>query len=72
MGVECEVPPVFKKYPMERKYMPGDPAHLQFAGSFVVTLIVADAVPEGRDPVGWPLLITGGVVSVTAETVKFA
>ena len=37
--------------------------YLQVAGSFVVNEIVVDAVPAAKVPVGWALLLSGGVVS---------
>ena len=50
-------------FPIEAYVIPEIVEYLQVEFSFVETEIVLDVVPAGKDPLGAPLEITGGVVS---------
>ena len=58
-----------KVFGIEEYETPDVVEYLQLAFSFVVTLKVADVVPAGSVPVGWPSLLTGGIVSVLVTVI---
>ena len=64
--VECNVAPVVVKVFAIAEYAVfAVVEYLHVALSFVATDIKVDVVPDAKIPVGWPLLIPGGVVSGT-------
>ena len=70
--LEWVVPPVVEKVLAIDAYaVPDTVPYLQVAGSLVVKDMVAWVVPAARVPVGWPLDIVGGVVSVTTAANVF-
>ncbi len=70
--VECDVFPVVVNVLIDAKVVPAVVEYAQVAFSLVVTEIVVLVVPVGSVPVGAVTVITGGVVSMGAETVTVA